>query len=91
MEGPFIDHHVDPITLWKKLHDPDDIARERAIRADQRRLDLREMQATAKTLQFLIGELRAPNLTDRKRTDVLERLDRVARQLLTHVERRAAA
>lgn len=90
MEGPFIDHHIDPITLWKKLHDPDDIARERAIRADQRRLDLREMQATAKTLQFLIEQLDVDSFQPKDRA-TLEKIHRVARQLLVHVERRAAA
>ena len=81
---------IDPITLWRRLHDPDDINRERAIRADQRRLDLRDMQATASTLRFLIEQLDLDAFAEKDRA-TLEKIHRVARQLHTHIERRAAA
>lgn len=81
---------AEPRVTWQQLHDPDDIARERAIRADQRRLDLREMQATAKTLAFLIEQLNVESFRPQDRA-TLEKIHRVARQLMAHVERRAAA
>lgn len=82
----------DPISAWKKLHDPDDITRERAIRADQKRLDFRELEATAKTLRFLIDRLNVEALAAQGiDIDTLERIHRVSRQLLVAVERKAQA
>ena len=75
-----------PIVTWAAITDPNTAAGERQIRADQRRLDLRELQATAKDLSFLID-----NLSDRDPVHTLNQIRRLCARLITLSERKAAA
>lgn len=76
---------------WQELHDPDDIARERAIRRDQRRLDFRELEATAKDLRWTLEELQKPDLKEQRRVDLMDRLYRLVNRLIVAAERKADA
>lgn len=72
-----------PVVTWQQMHDPTAIEGERQIRADERRLILREMQATCRDLQWLLDNLNRP--------DTPEKLRRHLRRLITLTERRSAA
>lgn len=78
-----------PPMAWHHKHPA-----ERAIRADQRRLDLRELQATARDLVWLVDQLVDRNgrpLTPKDVPQVLDRIRHHARRLITTAERKAAA
>jgi hypothetical protein len=71
-------------------------ATEKRIRADQRRLDLRELQATARDLSWLLDQLTIdlehPDRLDIKKVvSDLDKLRRHTRRLITLSERRQAA
>ena len=70
------------IRMWSQLHDPASIEGERHIRADERRLLLREMQPTLKDLDWILDNLDKP--------DAIDKLRRHVRRLITLTERRAA-
>jgi hypothetical protein len=68
---------------------------EKRIRADQRRLDLRELQATARDLNWLLDQLHldqpASAIDTRKLVDNLDKIHRHTRRLITLSERRQTA
>lgn len=83
-----------PSTVWKQMTDPDDTARERAIRADQRRLDLRELRATAKDLEWLIDRICPDDqIVEGGKAciplDTLDNIRRHARHLVTRTRQQA--
>lgn len=73
-----------PAKTWGAFHDPTNIEAERQIRADQRRLDMRELDATAKDLAYLLDQLGLPEKP--KDIDVVKTFDALSR-IRTHVSR----
>lgn len=83
-----------PAKTWGVIHDPASIEAERQIRADQRRLDLRELQATSRDLAWLIDQLVDDNSKPIEAKNAAETLDRVrslTRRLITLTARSNAA
>ena len=74
-----------PVKTWAVMHDPSSIEGERRIRADQRRLDFRELQATARDLAWHLEHM------DRDPVQALARIRSITARLITLSERRHVA
>jgi hypothetical protein len=82
------------VALWARLTSPDGTVSERAIRADQRALDLRELQATARDLSWLIDRVIPDEVieggTVLVSVDTLDSLRMHARRIVTRTRQQAS-